>query len=187
MTLHEDLPCQDLSEWTIEELDRYYYPDYLDVAEPEAAALPVSWHRRPRVLVGVISTAALAGVVASALLLTLETQAPSSPSQTDAVARITATPLQPAPAPQRRGPVGPPTGLSPEPGAAAETASPSPEPEPETEPEPEPAPAAVEPAAPPAAPPPAPPLDASTDADEPQGPRINVTRSPMSFAPAARG
>lgn len=175
MTLHEDLPCQDLSEWTIEELDRYYFPDYIDVAEPEAAAEPVSWHRRPRVLVGVISTAALAGVVASALLLALETQAPRSPGQTDAVARITATPLQPAPVPQRRGPLGPSTASSPEPDAAAD--APSPEPEPEA------APAAVESASPPAAPPP----DSSTDTDEPQGPRINVTRSPMSFSPAARG
>ncbi len=178
MTLHEDLPCQDLSAWTIEELDHYYYPE---ADEPETAAQPVPWHRSTRVLAGVISTASLAGVVATALLLAFEMQTPATPRQSEAGARITATPLQPAPPPQRRDPAGPP--------AIAEAPStparqlPNPEPEAEAPPEAPPEALAFEPAPPPAAPP----NDPTIGDQEAQGPRINITRSPMSFAPAARG
>ena len=179
MTLQEDLPYEDLSAWTIEELDRYYYPD---VEDPQVPPRPVPWHRNSRVLFGLMSTAALAGVVATVLLFARETQAPELAPPAEAGARITATPLRPTPVPQRADPAGPAA-----PTPAAETPSPPPEPQPEAEAEAEAeaVPAAVEPTAPPAAPPPEPGTDA--DADEPQGPRINVTRSPMSFAPAARG
>jgi len=185
MTLHEDLPCQDLSAWTIEELDRYYYPE---ADEPGTAAQPVPWHRSTRVLAGVISTASLAGVVATALLLALETQAPATPRQSEAVARITATPLQPVPPPQRGGPAGPPAiaeaPARQQPEAEGE-ADPDPEAEAEADPEAEATPEALafDPAPPPAVPPPGP----GVDAEDAQGPRINITRSPMSFAPAARG
>ncbi len=178
MTGRNALPDEDLSAWP----DDGYgygaddgYDDTLWEIQPSAAPMPASrqappWYRSPRLLLLLIGLAAAVLVVATALLVTGRTagEIPRTPR----LETRTATSVPPASASST------PSGtVTP----ASSSAPASPTPERTTEPSPEAAPEPAEPAASAAAPPPAAP------SRSPQGPRINVTRTPMSFTPGKVG
>jgi type IV secretory pathway VirB10-like protein len=126
-----------------------------------------SWFRNPRLLFGLIAVAAAALVVATVLLITGK-QSGEIPSTPELSSRATpsarSTPRQPF----ESTPSTPPS-----PPLDAETPSPSVE---ETAAPVEPEPAAEPPA-------PAPPSTTASQSRRPAGPKINVTRTPMSFTP----
>ena len=143
--------------------------DTYPVIEPlQPAKAP--WFRNPRLLFGLIAIAAAALVVATVLLITGKQsgEIPTTPDPGSiATTSARSTPRAPSkPAPST------PVSSSP----SAETSSPSAE-ETATPAEPE------QPAEPPADP--LPPSPTTRQSKSPAGPKINVTRTPMSFAPAA--
>jgi len=137
------------------------------VAEPVQPA-KAPWFRNPRLLFGLIAVAAAALVVATVLLITGKQpgEIPTTPDLgTRAIPRARSTPRAPSkPAPSTPVPSSPTAETSS--GSAEETAAPA---------EPE------QPAEPPAAP--LPPSPTAGQSKSPAGPRINVTRTPMSFTP----
>lgn len=156
MTEREALPYEDLGAWFTDDL-RPGWARYWNEA-PTAPPKP-PWYRNPRVLLAVITVAAAALVVAAALLVTLSK---ADFNQTKQLISINPAPTATATFP-------------------AETASaiPAPTTAPEQESEPTPAESPV----PSADTPPPPPVPRSVDPDHSDGPRINVTRTPMSFTP----
>ena len=195
MTDPEALPDEDLSAWPIDDdADEDFGWDW-DAPpfdrEPEPSGPP--WYRSPGPLLTLIAAAAATLVVAVALVIVGSGEIPIRPAlgtktvPTDApgpsrAAPPTESPTAPTTEPST-GESGPSTPASASSSAEeAPTEEESPTPAEDVEPE------AGEPAAPAAAVPPAPlPVDspgtvASGDSD---GPRINVTRSPMSFSPGS--
>jgi hypothetical protein len=179
MTDPEALPDEDLSAWPIDDdADEDFGWDWdappVD-REPEPGRAP--WYRSPGPLLALISGAAATLVVAVALVVTDSGEIPTRPAlgtktvSTGATSPSSAAPTADAPEPS-----------TPAPSSAEESTA-------EEEP---PAPAevarAAEPAAPSAAPPPAArPVDrpGTVAGGNSEGPRINVTRSPMSFTPGS--
>lgn len=176
MTDPEALP-EDLCAWPIDDYaDEDFGWDWdappVD-REPEPGGPP--WYRSPGPLLAVISCAAATLVVAVALVVTDSGEIPTRPAL-----GTKAVPTG-APSPSRSAP----TAGAPEPSTPSSAASSAEEPAAAEEP---PATAevtrAAEPAAPVAAPPPAP-LPVDGPGTDSEGPRINVTRSPMSFTPGS--
>ena len=141
--------------------------DTYPVVEPVQPA-KAPWFRNPRLLFGLIALAAAALVVATVLLITGK-QSGEIPTKPDLSTRATPSARSTPRAPSRPTP-STPVFSSP----TAETSSPSAE---ETE-----TPAAPEqPVEPPASP--LPPSPTASQSKSPAGPKINVTRTPMSFTP----
>jgi hypothetical protein len=184
MTDPEALPDEDLSAWPInddadEDFDWDWDAPPVD-REPEPSR--PAWYRSPGPLLALISGAAATLVVAVALVITDSGEIPTRPALgTKAVSTG-------APSPSRAAPTADAPESSPSVPSSAEESNAEEEP-----------PAAVavvraaEPAAPPAAPPPAAlPVDSpgavegsNAAGSNSDGPRINVTRSPMSFTPGS--
>jgi len=166
MTEHEALQDQELSVWPIDgSWDNY-------PIEP-AAKTVVPWYRRPRLLMALIAVAAAVLVVAAALLVTgdFSGDIPAGP-QLD---RRTATSASPTSAP--------PSSSSADTGSVTSTSGPStPSSSAEAPPSPE-----VTLESPEPAPPPPPVSPPTADGRQKEGPRINVTRTPMSFTPGQSG
>ena len=179
MTDREAFPAGDLSAWPIDDDDVRFgwdwdwdWDDHRFDRAPEPSGPP--WYRSPRPLLALIAGAAATLVVAVALVITGTGEIPTRPAlgiktiPTSAPGLSRATPVTEAPAPPSSSDEPPPTGATePAPDDAAEAAGAAPP---------------VAPSDPPAPPPvdsPAP-IPAGTDSD---GPRTNVTRSPMSFTP----
>jgi len=156
MTEREALPYEDLGAWFTDDL-RPGWARYWNEA-PVAPPKP-PWYRNPRVLLAVITVAAAALVVAAALLVTLSK---ADFNQTKQLISINPAPTATTTRPAET------AGATPSPTTAPEQAS-------EPTPADGPAPSAD-------APPPAP-LPRSVDSNHSDGPRINVTRTPMSFTP----
>jgi len=154
MTEREALPYEDLGAWFTDDL-RPGWARYWNEA-PVAPPKP-PWYRNPRVLLAVITAAAAALVVAAALLVTL--------SKADFNQTKQLISINPAPTATRPAEI---AGATPSPSTATEQES-------EPTPADSPAPSAD-------APPPAP-VPRSVDSNHSDGPRINVTRTPMSFTP----
>lgn len=168
-----------------------YTDDYTDTynggygqwAEPVRAARR-PWHRNPRVLAALIGAASASLAVSVVLLLTTDTFG-DSPARLRPAIRTTAVSAAPSEPPQVASETGEST-------AAPETSSEPTTPEAEqpgaegavTEAE-----LSAEPSAEPAAEPSAgaPARGQEGGSDQPEGPRINVTRSPMSFTPGTAG
>ena len=187
MTDPEALPDEDLSGWPIGDFGWDWDEPGVD-REPEPSDPP--WYRSPGPLLALISGAAAALVVALALVIAGSGEIPIRPAlgtkavSTDAPGPSRAVPTtepttEPTTAPTT-GESGPST-----PASASSSAEGAPTEEQSSAPAEDVEPEAGEPAA---AVPPAPlPVDspgtvAGGDSD---GPRINVTRSPMSFAPGS--
>lgn len=156
MSEREALPYEDLGAWFTDDL-RPGWARYWNEA-PTAPPRP-PWYRNPRVLLAVITVAAAALVVAAVLLVTLSN---ANFNQTTQLRSINPVPAATATRP-------------------AETASAIPAPTTAREQESEPSPA--ESPVPSADAPPPPPAPRAVDPDHSDGPRINVTRTPMSFTP----
>lgn len=143
------------------------FPEWFDEWTPPTPEEPLPWYRNTRVLTTLIILAFVALLLSTVLLLTLR-----SPGDFPTGPRITTATTSPAP-PNSAPPPTPAsrtgTSTTPTTTAPVETAPPD-------------APPADPPAAEPVAPPPRP---ARGGSDEDDGPRINVTRSPMSFTPNA--
>lgn len=163
MTERGALPYEELGGWLTEDL----FPGWAAYWNEAPAAPPKPpWYRNTRVLVAIITAAAAALVMAGAALVALGSPALGSPGFTPArpmgeIAPRTSTPVIPATVP--------PTAADVTSGAES-TAAPKPVPGP------------AESATPPDLPARAAPAPDSSRSD---GPRINVTRTPMSFAPAS--
>jgi len=156
MTEREALPYEDLGAWFTDDL-RPGWARYWNEA-PTAPPKP-PWYRNPRVLLAMIVAAGAVLVATTALLLTLSS---GDFNQTRQLRSINPTPTAPA-------------------SSAAATASATPSPTAPSESVSDPTPADA-PA--PSADAPAPQLTPrSADTDHSDGPRINVTRTPMSFTP----
>lgn len=126
------------------------------------------WYRSPRLLLTLIGLAAAVLVVAAALLVTSS----FSGEIPDRPALDTRIPSSAAPVPEM---TGPPISDEVTPTSTpTSSAEPSPPAEPATDVVEEPAPSAAGPAAP------------SSRPRNAEGPRINVTRTPMSFTPGSR-
>lgn len=169
VTEHETLPDRDLSGWPEDGPDGFDFDDdavwgdYPTRRTPPPPAIP--WYRSPGMLLLLIGLAAAVLVIAAALLVTGR-QSGKIPARPRLETRTS------APVPQiRASSTAPRTSSSPPSTsqAAEESAESGIE---EVTPEP------AEPS-PSAAPPPA--------TRSPQGPRINVTRTPMSFTPGKPG
>lgn len=176
MTDPEALPDEDLSAWPIDEFGWDWDDPRVD-REPEPSGPP--WYRSPGPLLALISGAAATLVVAVTLLITDSGEIPTQPALgTKAVPSSAPSASRAAPAANAPGPSTPASASPAAEGSPSEGESPAPAAVAE----------AAEPAAPAGAPPPAPlPVDgpgtlAGTDSE---GPRINVTRSPMSFTPGS--
>lgn len=168
MTERGALPYEDLGGWLTEDL----FPGWAAYWNEAPAAPPKPpWYRNTRVLVAIITAAAAALVMAGAALVALGSPAlgnPAlgSPGFTPArpmgeIAPRTSTAVTPATVPRTAADVT---------SGAESTAAPKPVPGP------------AESATPPDLPARAAPAPDSRRSD---GPRINVTRTPMSFAPAS--
>lgn len=161
MTEREALPYEDLGAWLTDDL----FPGWARYWNEAPAAPPKPpWYHNSRVLLTMIAVAAAALVVATVLLLILD-----SPgfNQTEPLRSISPpTTAEAIPATETAAP-------TPLPATASETA-------PETAPETA---AAADPAASAEQSPP-PTAQRSAGSDRSDGPRINVTRTPMSFTPA---
>jgi len=156
MTEREALPYEDLGAWFTDDL-RPGWARYWNEA-PAAPPKP-PWFRNPRVLLTVITVAAAALVVAAVLLVTLSKADFNQTKQLRSIDPVsTATATRPA-------------------DIASETPAPTTAPAQESEmtPAQSPVPSADAP------PPPA--VPRSVDPNHADGPRINVTRTPMSFTP----
>jgi hypothetical protein len=174
MTDPEALPDEDLSGWPIDDFGWDWDEPGVD-RKPEPSGPP--WYRSPGPLLTLIAGAAATLVVAVTLVITDTGEIPTRPAL-----GTKAVPTD-APGPSRaEAPTEPPTGESGPSTPASASSSADGAPAEDVEPE------APEPAPPAAAVPPAPlPVDspgtvAGGDSD---GPRINVTRSPMSFTPGS--
>ena len=170
MTEHEALQDQELSVWPIDGS----WDDYPIAPAEKTVAVP--WYRRPRLLLALIAVAAAALVVAAALLVTgdFSGDIPAGP-QLDTRTAATASPTS---APPGSGSAD--TGST---GSVTSTSGPStPSSSAEAPPSPEVTLESPQPAPPP---PPVPPPTA--DGRQKEGPRINVTRTPMSFTPGQSG
>jgi len=150
------MPYEDLGAWFTDDL----LPGWTRYWNEAPAAPPKPpWYRNSRVLLAMITAAAATLVVATALLVTLSS---ADFNQTRQLRSINpAAPIAPA---TETAPI---------------AAPPSPEAQAETEAEP---PAAADPNASADAPPP-PPAPRLVDSNNSDGPRMNVTRAPMSFTP----
>ena len=182
MTDPEALPDEDLSGWPIDDFGLDWDEPPVD-REPERSGPP--WYRSPGPLLTLIAGAAATLVVAVTLVITDSGEIPTRP------ALGTKTVPSSAPSPSRAAPATAPTTGESGPSTPA-SASPSAERAPAEEQSPAPAedvePVATEPAAPAAAQPRGPlPVDSpgSLAGSDSEGPRINVTRSPMSFTPGS--
>jgi hypothetical protein len=165
-----------------EDTDGYPEPDYGDVdwdaypvedwatyrSEPAPPPAP-PWFRNPRLLFGLIAVAAAALVVATVLLITGKDSGEMPTARHLGTKTASDTPSErSSPRPSAEPSSSPATSPSP----SAETSSPAAEDSP--------LPAAPQlPAESAAAPPPSP----AGQSRSPAGPKINVTRNPMSFAP----
>ena len=175
MASHEEAPCEEVSyaepewDWGAEPDAGQYEDPYADtyVRWPETEP-PIRrpWHRNPVILLGLIAAASVPLSVAAVLLLTGD-DANDRPMKLTPAIRTTAVVIPPS-----------------ESGSETTTA----ESTPQTSAEETTATESAEeiPAAPTEAPAPLPSARGG-DSDESDGPRINVTRSPMSFTPGARG
>ena len=161
MTEREALPYEDLGAWLTDDL----FPGWARYWNEAPAAPPKPpWYRNSRVLLTMIAVAAAALVVATVLLLILD--GPGF-NQTEPLRSISPpTTAEAIPATET-------AGATPLPTTASETA-------PETAAET----AAAEGPAASAEQPPPPTAPRSAGSDRSDGPRINVTRTPMSFTPA---
>lgn len=182
----EDLLASDYGDGTYDVTgDEYAEPEY-DPADwdtfpvdewdwdgPPADVVPPAktppWFRNPRLLFALIALAAAALVVATVLLITGR-QSGEIPTTSQLTTAVTPT------SPSVRS-----TPRAPKP-ATASTAPPSPSPEP-AYPSVEEAPVPVEQQPVPSAAPEPSPSPSATQSRSPAGPKINVTRNPMSFAP----
>jgi hypothetical protein len=180
MTEPEALPDEDLVGWPIDNFGWDWDEPGVD-REPERSGPP--WYRSPGPLLTLIAGAAATLVVAVTLVITDSGEIPTRP------ALGTKTAPTDAPSPSRAAPVTAPTFGESGPLTPASASSPAEEaPTEEESPAPAEAAEAAEPAAPAAAVPPAPvPVDSpgSLAGSDSEGPRINVTRSPMSFTPGS--
>lgn len=180
MTEHEALADEDFlaptgladtdyleSDWDAFAIDDWEtYP--AERHRPQPPATP--WFRNPRLLFGLIATAAAALVVATVLLITGK-QSGEIPTTPQLSTRSTAaTPSE------RSAPSSPSESTSPTPSSASSSAESS-----DTATEEVPAP--VDPPQQAEAPPVPPPAPATGQSRSPAGPKINVTRTPMSFTP----
>jgi hypothetical protein len=156
MTEREALPFEDLGAWFTDDL-RPGWARYWNEA-PTAPPNP-PWYRNPRVLLAVITVAAAALVVAAVLLVTL--------SKADFNQTKQLRSINPAPTETETRP--------------AEIASSTPLPTTAPDQNSELTPAEVP--VPSVDAPPPPPVPRSVDPNHSDGPRINVTRTPMSFTP----
>jgi hypothetical protein len=175
MTDPEALADQDLSmsgwpEDTYDDLDWDSYPidDWAAYPVEDRQPPPAPWYRNPRLLFGLIAVAAAALVVATVLLITgrKSGEIPSTPQLS-----IRTTPTTPSERSSSRAP-----SESSTPASSPASAESSPVGTDESPPAAEPA----QPAEDSAAPVPSP---AGGQGKKPAGPKINVTRTPMSFTP----
>ena len=155
MTEREALPYEDLGAWFTDDL-RPGWARYWNEA-PTAPPTP-PWYRNPRVLLAMIVVAGAVLVATTALLLTLSS---GDFNQTRQLRSINPAPTVPASSAAET------AGASPSPSVPSESVS-------EPTPEDGPAPSADAPSPPPR----------SADTNHSDGPRINVTRTPMSFTHA---
>lgn len=179
MTDPEALADEDLAAWPIDDFGVDWDDPRVD-REPAPSRPP--WYRSPGPLLALISGAAATLVVAVTLVLTDSREIPTRPALGTKTAPTGApSPSRAAPAIGAPGPSTPASAPSPADEAPTREEPPAPAEVPEVA-------AAAEPAAPAAAPAPAPlPVDSpgSLAGSESDGPRINVTRSPMSFTPGS--
>lgn len=175
MTRHEEAPHEDASyaepEWDwAQEPDADQFEDpYADTyvrwpEDEQAVRRPL--HRNPVVLLGLIAAASVALSVAAVLLLT-DSRDADVPTKLKPTIRTTAVVLPPSKSAAETSAVETTPETSAEEASATESAE-------------------EIPAAPTDAPAPVPSARGG-DEDNSDGPRINVTRSPMSFTPGARG
>jgi len=158
MTEREALPYEDLGAWLTEDL----FPGWARYWNEAPIAPPKPpWYRNSRVLLALITAAAAVLVVASVLLVTLDGAGFNQTKQLRSISPATTAPATTAP----------PTA----------SATPIPTPSPVSELQSAPAPAPSVSAEPP------PPAPRAQDANPSDGPRINVTRTPMSFTPGITG
>ena len=156
-------------DWSDDQYDDeyvYWYEPPVPVRRP--------WHRNPAVLIGLIAAASTALVVAAVLLLAGDPA--DSPTRLKPIISTTAVSVPPSDEPPA---AGEPTIAE----SAAETTSAT---GPESATAEGDVPEAGAPAEAPAEAPAQPPISARDDGSgDSEGPRINVTRSPMSFTPGA--
>jgi len=158
MTEREALPYEDLGAWLTEDL----FPGWARYWNGAPTAPPKPpWYRNSRVLLAMIIVAAAVLVVASVLLVTLDGAGFNQTGQLRSINPATSAPATTAP----------------------QSASATTQPTPSTVSELQTAPAT----APDASAEPPPPAPRTPDANLSDGPRINVTRSPMSFTPGITG
>jgi len=158
MTEREALPYEDLGAWLTEDL----FPGWARYWNGAPTAPPKPpWYRNSRVLLAMIIVAAAVLVVASVLLVTLDGAGFNQTGQLRSINPATSAPATTAP----------------------QSASATTQPTPSTVSELQTATAT----APDASAEPPPPAPRTPDANLSDGPRINVTRSPMSFTPGITG
>jgi len=158
--LHDDVDDPDWSGYPIDD----WGPYPVERAQPPAAP----WFRNPRLLFGLIAVAAAALVVATVLLITGR-QSGEIPAAPQLSTRT--TPNTPSASSTPRPPSEPASSTPPSSSPSAES--------PAVDTGESPAPAESEqPAEPPIAP-----LPSPAASQSPAGPRINITRTPMSFTP----
>jgi hypothetical protein len=159
MTEREALPYEDLGAWLTEDL----FPGWARYWNEAPAAPPKPpWYRNARVLLVMIAVAAAVLVVASVLLVTLDGADFNQTRQLRSISPATSAPAT--------------TALQ----TASATPLPTPSPVTELQSAPTTAPDA-------SAEPPPPPAPRRPDTNPSDGPRINVTRAPMSFTPGITG
>lgn len=178
MTTREDLPHwdrEDLSYGPDDWFEDSYDDTFVHWDEP-AAAVRRPWHRNPGILIGLIAASSAALSVASVLLVAGNTPV-DSPARLRPVIRSTAVPEPPPQMPAEAStPVAAPELPGDEPTAEVQAAEVAESDVPV---------ALVEESAPNSAAPP--PRDTRGESADSEGPRINVTRNPMSFTPGAIG
>lgn len=153
MTEREALPYEDLGAWLTEDL----FPGWARYWNEAPTAPPKPpWYRNSRVLLAMITAAAAVLVVASVLLVTLDGAGFNQTRQLRSINPATTAAVTTAPQ------------------SASATPLPTPSPVSELQSAPAPEPSVS------AEPPPAP---RTPEANLSDGPRINVTRTPMSFTP----
>ncbi len=145
--------------------DDAYDDAYVRWAEPEPAVRR-PWHRNPIFLLGLIAAASVALAVAAVLLLTSD-RAENSPAKLKPTIRTTAVVIPPSASASETSAAETTTDTSAE-ATTSETESPESEIPAATAESPAPMPSARD-----------------SGSEESDGPRINVTRSPMSFTPGA--
>ena len=160
MTEREALPYEDLGAWLTEDLFPGWARYWNEV--PTAPPKP-PWYRNSRVLLLIVTAAAAVLVVASVLLVTLDGAGFNQTKQLGSIRPATSAAVTTAPQ------------------SASATPIPTPTPSPVSEQGSAPAPAPSASAEPP------PPATRTADANPSDGPRINVTRTPMSFTPGITG